>query len=220
MSSSLTSLIPVLDGTNYQQWASAMKLFLLSQGQWRVISKLTPVFEAITTAASVSTSGKKKEAKEDEPVEELTVTTDNQEAIGEFEDLNDKAVGNIHLRLHTIGYQFNDVDSARALWGSLKDRYAQLGFTQLFLEFKGAMNTNIPSNTDPRPAINKILTHFTRLREHKLDIPEQLKVLMLLSKAPPSMEVMVQVASREAATKNIELSEVCNSMITSWQNYG
>ena len=82
------------------------------------------------------------------------------------------------------------------------------------------MNTNIPSNADPRPAIDKILTHFTRLREHKLDIPKQLKVLMLLSKAPPSMEVMVQVASREAATKNIELSEVCNGMIMSWQNYG
>ena len=75
------------------------------------------------------------------------------------------------------------------------DRYAQLGFTQLFLDFKGTMNTNIPSNADPRPAIDKILTHFTRLREHKLDIPEQLKVLMLLSKAPPSVEVMVQVAS-------------------------
>ena len=221
MSSSLTSLVPVLDGTNYQQWASAMKLFLLSQGQWRVISKPAPVFEATTTAASASTSGKKKDAEEDEPVEELTVTTDNQEVIDEFEDLNDKAVGNIRLRLHhTIGYQFNDVDSARTLWGSLADRYAQPGFTQLFLEFKGAMNTNIPSNADPRPAIDKILAHFTRLREHKLDIPEQLKVLMLLSKAPPSMEVMIQVASREAATKNIELSEVCNGMITSWQNYG
>ena len=82
------------------------------------------------------------------------------------------------------------------------------------------MNTNIPSNADPRPAINKILAHFTRLKEHKLNIPEQLKVLMLLSKAPPSMEVMVQVASREAATKNIGLSEVYNGMITSWQNYG
>ena len=77
MSSSLTTLVPVLDGTNYQQWASAMKSFLLSQGQWRVISKPAPVFEATTTAASVSTSGKRKEAKEDKPAEELTVTTDN-----------------------------------------------------------------------------------------------------------------------------------------------
>ena len=82
------------------------------------------------------------------------------------------------------------------------------------------MNTNIPFNADPRPAIDKILAHFMRLREHKLDIPEQLKVLMLLSEAPPGMEVMVQVASREAATKKIELSEVCNGMITSWQNHG
>ena len=38
---------------------------------------------------------------------------------------------------------------------------------------------------------------------------------MLLSKAPPSMEVMVQVASHEAATKTVKLSEVCNCMITS-----
>ena len=43
---------------------------------------------------------------------------------------------------------------------------------------------------------------------------------MVLSKAPPSMEVMVQVASCEAATKTVKLSEVCNGMIVSWQNYG
>ena len=34
MSSQLTSLVPVLDGTNYNQWAAAMQSFLMSQGQW------------------------------------------------------------------------------------------------------------------------------------------------------------------------------------------
>ena len=99
MSSSLTSLIPVLDGTNYQQWASTMKSFLLSQGQWKVISKPAPVYKATTTTASTSTSGgKKKQTEEDEgEAKELTVTTDNQEAVDNFEDLNDKAVGNIRL---------------------------------------------------------------------------------------------------------------------------
>ena len=117
-----TSLVPVLDGTNYQQWASAIKSFLLSQGQWRVISKPAPIFEAATTTASTSTSGKKKDTEEDEPVEELMVTTDNQEVIDKFEDLNNKAVGNIRLQLHhTIGYQFNDIDSAQTLWGLLAD---------------------------------------------------------------------------------------------------
>ena len=158
MSSSLTSLVPVLDGTNYQQWASVMKSFLLSQRQWKVISKSAPVYKATTTTASASTSGgKKKQTEEDEgEAKELTVTTNNQEVVDNFEDLNDKAVGNICLRLHTICYQFNNVDSAQVLWSLLKDHYGQLGFTQLFLEFKGAMNTNIPQNADPRPAINKI----------------------------------------------------------------
>ena len=30
MSSTLTSLVPILDGTNYQQWAAQMQLYLLS----------------------------------------------------------------------------------------------------------------------------------------------------------------------------------------------
>jgi hypothetical protein len=35
MSSQLTTFVPVLDGTNYQQWASQMQSYLMSQGQWK-----------------------------------------------------------------------------------------------------------------------------------------------------------------------------------------
>ena len=35
MSSQLTNLVPVFDGTNYQQWTAAMQSFLMSQGQWK-----------------------------------------------------------------------------------------------------------------------------------------------------------------------------------------
>ena len=43
MSSSLTTLVPVLSGPNYQVWSTAMKSFLMSQGQWRVLSRPCPV---------------------------------------------------------------------------------------------------------------------------------------------------------------------------------
>ena len=33
----------MLDGTNYQQWAAAMQLYLMSQGQWRVITRNPPI---------------------------------------------------------------------------------------------------------------------------------------------------------------------------------
>jgi hypothetical protein len=37
MSSQLTTLVPVLDGTNYQQWASAMQSYLMAQGLWKCV---------------------------------------------------------------------------------------------------------------------------------------------------------------------------------------
>ena len=37
MSSSLTTLVPVLNGPNYTSWAPMMQSFLMSQGQWKVM---------------------------------------------------------------------------------------------------------------------------------------------------------------------------------------
>ena len=34
MSSTLNTYVPVLDGTNYQEWAARMQSYLMSQGQW------------------------------------------------------------------------------------------------------------------------------------------------------------------------------------------
>ena len=43
MSSTLNTFIPMLNGTNYQQWAAAMQLYLMTQGQWRVITRNPPI---------------------------------------------------------------------------------------------------------------------------------------------------------------------------------
>ena len=91
MSSTLTTLVPVLDGTNFQEWASEMKSYLMSQGQWRCIKKPyqpSPPFQA--------TSSKKKKEGEEEPTD-VPIPEDDDEEREAFEELNDKAVGNIHL---------------------------------------------------------------------------------------------------------------------------
>ena len=36
-SNSLTTLVPVLDGTNYRRWAELMKAYLQQQGSWIMI---------------------------------------------------------------------------------------------------------------------------------------------------------------------------------------
>ena len=42
MSTSLTTLIPVLNGANYTSWAPIMQSFLMGQGQWKVVANPPP----------------------------------------------------------------------------------------------------------------------------------------------------------------------------------
>ena len=90
MSSSLTTLVPVLSGPNYQMWSTAMKSFLMSQGQWRVLSHPCPA-DITVDSRGVALTGENAPSDED-------VAT-NKEKIEDLEDDNQKAVGNIMLRL-------------------------------------------------------------------------------------------------------------------------
>ena len=95
MSSQLTNLVPVLDGTNYQQWAAAMQSFLMSQGQWKCVKDGADVPAEANVEDSV---------------------TNTAEIVFRLEDA-EKAMGNICLRLHhTIGYQFNSEENPADLW--------------------------------------------------------------------------------------------------------
>ena len=150
MSSTLNTFVPVLTGTNYQQWAVAMQSYLMSQGQWPVtkssMSSLYPVLE---------TDEKFDQEKQDK-----------------LQEANDKAVGNIRLRIHhTIGAQYIETETAHTLWTDLKDKYASPGFSQAYHEMKGVVDTQLKDNQDPSPAFDKIITHFLRLKELGFKIP-------------------------------------------------
>ena len=118
MSSTLTSLVPVLDGTNYQQWAAQMQLYLLSQGQQKVTTDLAPTLGT--------------EIKEDEESKEKITIYTNQEQVDYWEETSNKVLGNICLWLHhTIGYQYQSYDSPCELWDILKENTLDLEFLEL-----------------------------------------------------------------------------------------
>ena len=125
MSSQLTSLVPIFDGTNYQQWVSAMQSFLMSQGQWKCIKPGATVPKVSTREVPI-TSPKGKEAETE--VETETITDVSQSDVDNWLEDAEKALGNIRLRLHhTIGYQFNDVENPAFLWKELKEKYGDPG---------------------------------------------------------------------------------------------
>jgi len=82
MSSTLNTFVPVLDGTNYQQWAAAMQSFLMSQGQWRVIIKYAPIpkYEDATPVEPI---------KKDDGTINVNATKHTQKAADEAVSLTD-----------------------------------------------------------------------------------------------------------------------------------
>ena len=215
MSSQLTNLVPVLDGTNYQQWSAAMQSFLMSQGQWKCTREGATAPNTTTTVT------------EQEGGPSITVTTGKEEVASWNEDA-EKALGNIRLRLHhTIGYQFNDVTSPSTLWETLKEKYGPVGLTRAFVEFKAIMDTVIPNGVDPSPALDKIMSHHVRLTNMECEIPKKILSLMLLAKAPSSMETVVQMfsqllgdADEDKMTEQLIPKKVVQMMRTSWETHG
>jgi len=226
MSSTLNTFVPVLDGTNYQQWAAAMQSFLMSQGQWRVITKDAPLpkYENSTPVEPIKTNEgevdvqatRRAQAAADQTA--LLSEPTNQDALDEWDESISKAVGNIHLRLHhTIAYQYNTEDDAATLWESLKTKYGQPGISRAYLEFKGAMDTNIPSNSDLSPSLDKMMAHFTRLRDLRFELTPKVQAMMILAKAPTSMEALVQVIFQESDHNKLNPENVIGAMMTAWE---
>ena len=150
MSSQLNSFVPVLDGTNHQQWASSMQSYLLSQGQWKCVKPgaTPPVVVTITSA---------------DPEVEDTKTGEDEKT--EWLETADKVLGNICLRLHhNIGHKYDMIDNPADLWRDLLNKYGSPGITRAFSEFKGFMETTIPNGQDPGPALDKIQSHFVNLK--------------------------------------------------------
>ena len=80
------------------------------------------------------------------------------------------------------------------------------------------LETKIPDGQDPCPAINKIMAHFTTLIGFGFDIPHEVKSMMLIAKAPKSMEAVVQLmASETDRSKLRDLEAITNTMYLAWE---
>ena len=177
----MLSQVPILDGTNYQQWSVMMKNFLMSQNQWRC-AKEGAAPPTIGTTEYTDEDGSKR-----------TETTGESAYESWIEDA-EKALGNMRLRInYNIGYQFNAIETPVALWKELHDRYGTPGVNRAYTEFKLMMDTVIPNGSDPGPALDKILAHFATLKEMKWVIPDNILAMMILSRAPSNYESMVQL---------------------------
>ena len=219
MSSSLTNLVPVLTGPNYQSWAPLMTSFLMSQGQWRILQKACPILvtkkkEEVMTGEEEGSSTSPPKPK---PLIKIVETTEESD-IEEWEDLNSKAIGNIRLRLHhTIQYKFRDILDTGVLWVKLEKEYGNPGVIAIYMDFKAALDTKIPDNEDPSLAIDKILAHFGRLADNDVEIPKHLQTMIIMAKIPPSMETVAQMACQAESIDKLQVHRIRRSIMLAYE---
>ena len=183
-------------------WAPMMQSFLMSQGQWKVIT--SPPLKAVEISLATDT----KEAE-----------ISNQDDILAWWDLNSTALGNMHLRLHhTIQYNQRDSVTAAQLWETLEIKYGKPGMASIYLELKLAFDTPIPANSDPSLALEKITSHFGKLQEagSEVMLSPHLQALIIMAKLPPTFNSLAQIMCQTEKIKDLDLETVKRAINVSW----
>jgi hypothetical protein len=235
MSSALTNLVPILDGSNYQQWAPPMRNFLKSQGQWLILKEdnpadwyLAPVEELpfSTTAdddadeeATATETKARAKAKASSSASAVPKPTDDQKKeMTEWAETNSKAVGNISLRLHhSIQYKYQDEDNAGKLWKALESEYGNPGVSATYLKFKAALAVRIPVDSDPTLAIDEFTSYFGRMAEAGVVIERHIQAMVLMSKLPREMDSLAQIVCQVGSVKELDFDKLRRSIILSWE---
>jgi len=223
------SLVPVLSGSmNWQAWRPLMMNYLLSQGQWKVIANKFPApdHETMTTVTKSSEGGTQTET-----VVDTSKPPKNQSEIDSWFNTNDKALGNIMLRLHptlattvlnllekTIE-ENTDVNTmfASIAWEYLEATYSKPGIAATYKELKMAMDIVIPGIANPTLAIDTILVGFTRMAASKCAVPPHLQAMILVSKLPYQMSALVQSICQTDNIEDLKTDDIKRKAILAWE---
>jgi len=226
------SLVPVLDGSmNWQAWRPMMMNYLLSQGQWKVITNKFPApdYESTTTVTKTDSEGTHTET-----VADTSKPAKNQSEIDSWFDINDRALGNIMLRLHpTIATtvlnllqktieENDDINTmfASVAWEYLDATYGKPGIAATYKELKATMGIVIPGNADPTLAIDTILIGFTRMAASKCAVPPHLQAMILVSKLPYQMSALVQSICQTDNIEDLKTDDIKRKAILAWEQRG
>jgi len=166
------SLVPTLDGTNYRQWAVAMKALIQSTGMW---------------AYPMGKVSREYFPDDDAEFEKLTKTRKDEimASINEFEKNDGMVLGQITLRLSpTIQQNHQHCHTSASLWNALLATYGKSTASTVFKDFKDCLNSHITMNADPQIYFDKVFGAYARMKAADVAIPPQLQAMIALAALP------------------------------------
>jgi hypothetical protein len=200
-----TSLVPILDGTNYRMWAVAIKALIQSTGMW----------------AYVQGKIEREHFPEDDNEYQALSATRKAEilaSITEFEKNNGMVLGQIMLRLSpTIQQNHQHCQTSTSLWNALQATYGRSMASTVFKDFKDCLNGCITTNADPQIYFDKVFGAYACMKAADVAVPPQLQVIIALAALPQKWEMLISIVTGDNPLEDLILSDVRTAVITQYQ---
>ncbi len=195
MSNALTSLVPVLNGTNYQEWTKVMKAYLMSMDLWEY------------------TNGDEKQ-----PTQSSPPTQDEKITFKAWKSANQKALANIILWVKpSIREDIVMLNNVETIWNCLKSHFNVVQPTTLFKDFKATISIWIDATKHPLPQVNRLQAVVQCLSNNGVSIPKIIQVMILLSALPPKWEMLISILCTNYDLAHLQLKHVCEVIMAQWE---
>jgi oligoendopeptidase F len=172
MSSTLLNIVPVLNGTNWLSWAEFMDAYVMSEGRRRVLTTQRPSIPVAVTGTDGEITNQ----------DDIDKATEKQE---DWDKDNERVMGYIRLRVSPdVAQLIKGKTSAKQMWDSLKEGHSRQTLANAYVEFKGILDTRIPEDQSPSPALAKIQAHVERLSNFHVNLDNYIYLMLLVNKTP------------------------------------
>jgi gag-polypeptide of LTR copia-type len=172
MSTTLTTFVPILVGTNYQAWSAKMKAYLSSVDLWLIVSSAMPCLAQAGEAQS------------------------------DWDTADARAIGIISLTLadHVLRKVNSLVTAAQPIaaaqlsnlwWTSIETHYGTISPSQVFDLIKQAINFCLDGSSHLRPQLERLEAIHADLATNQAELPEFVWSIILLSRLPPAWETSI-----------------------------
>src|SRR5258708_12649576 len=195
MSGQLASFVPVLDGSNYLEWARLLEAYLKMQSLWAVMSgswdKLVP-----------------KDAN--------NVTEKEEEKIDVWDEDNYQAVGTMVLHISPSIIPLIDGQTASDAWVTLKKAFGTSTPSVIYKDFREAINFRLNPNEHPTPQFNRLMAAYSCLSANKQEVPGFIKAMLLLNNLPPKYET-ISTLVLAGDMVGFEIGKLISPIVNLWE---
>ena len=167
----VTTSLPVFNGTNYREWADAIKSFMHYSGTWFLI-------EGYGSTAATKQPGMSRPDATDPA---------NAAAVASWDEKNDKALGTILLYVAAnLKHHVADVYTALEAWTALKNEYEKPGAMGAFVNFQKLFGSQLSDHSALGPQIDAMIAFSSEVTNAGIKIEENLLAHFIINCLPKS----------------------------------